>query len=53
MNFSVRTDIRYALGSQKRRKAADPDGLPMEAFMFAGHRLYVIARYSIWHVYPI
>ena len=35
-------DVSYALGSQKRRKAAGPDGLPMEAFMFAGHRLHVL-----------
>ena len=38
-------DVSYALGSQKRRKAAGPDGLPMEAFMFAGHRLHVLLFY--------
>ena len=35
-------DVSYALGSQKRRKAAGPDGLPMEGFMFAGQRLHVL-----------
>ena len=39
-------DVSYALGSQKRRKAAGPDGLAMEAFMLAGQSA-CFARYSI------
>ena len=35
-------DVSYALDKQKCKKAAGPDGLPMEAFLFAGHRLCVL-----------
>jgi len=34
-------DVVSAIKRQKRDKAAGPDGLHMESFMYAGHRLYV------------
>ena len=36
------TDVSNALSRQKCRKAPGPDGLQMEAFMFAGHRLCIM-----------
>ena len=34
-------DITVAVGKQKMHKAAGPDGMQMEAFIYRCHRLYV------------
>ena len=35
------SDVSGSVGRQKRGKAPGPDGIRMEAFIFAGHRLHV------------
>jgi len=36
------SDISDSVSRQKRNKAPGPDGIHMEAFIFAGHRLCVL-----------
>jgi len=40
MLFSV-SDVTFAAKKQKLSKAAGPDGIHMEAFLYGSHRLYV------------
>ena len=40
-------DVSGSVGRQKRGKAPGPDGIRMEAFIFAGHRLHVLLHVSI------